>query len=125
MSGPIGALPNQRMTQQLNEMITSPSGFDALRKMMDPAVMPDPFRPADETLMAIARIARGMDGVKLVDWLRAITDLAPFPTDFRNMEEAAIAAAKHAGRASIGMVLVKAIVEGNRLLDEATKGPTP
>lgn len=121
MSGPVTSIP-QSIQARADQALADRSGWDALTKALLPAIAPDPFRPADEVLVEIARFAETREGSAVVAWLHSISDLAPYPeVTLRGFEQAALAAAKHQGRASVGLVLKKAIAEGRAILEARLK----
>lgn len=117
MSGPVSHIPKsiqERADQALNDR----SGWDAFAKALMPALSADPFRPADNVLVEIARFSRTPEGSAVIAWLHGISDQAPYPdVTVQGFEHAALAAAKHQGRASVGQVLRKAIAEGTAILE--------
>ena len=99
-----------------------PSGWDWFKQAFAPAMVNDPFRPEDEVLIELARYSGTEQGRAVLNFLHSITDRAPYPAGFKSLEEAALAAAKHEGRAGVGLVLSRAVAEGQRLRDAQKKG---
>ena len=123
MTGPVGALP-RNMARDVHEALHDPtSGWEKLEQLMLPAVMPDPFRPQDGMMLELAKFAATAPGAAVIAWLRSITDLAPYPhVTAGGIEQAALAAARHEGRAHVGHLLQKAIAEGERLRNASQGG---
>lgn len=123
MTGPVahfGARDQERETAAQDQ---GPQGWEWFKQAFAPALTADPFRPEDELLIEIARYSQTELGAKVFAWLHSLTDRAPYPAgDFKAIEEAAIAAAKHAGRAGVGHVLSRAVAEGQRLRNAQHKG---
>lgn len=113
MSGPVGHFASSKAPVAADPLKTS--GWDDLKKMMMPAVMPDPFRPDDEVMMELARYAETAEGRKVLGWLHSITDQAPYPQYFGSIEQTALASVKHQGRCMPGVALNEAVAIGKTL----------
>jgi hypothetical protein len=83
----------------------------------------DTFRPEDDLLKQIAQYANTYWGAKVFSWLHDLTDRAPYPMATGDIQELAMAASRHQGRAGVGHVLAKAVHEGNRLLNNQGTQP--
>lgn len=115
MSGPVGAL-SRNIAAEVKAAMDDPGGWETLGGLMTPAVMPDPYRPADAVMLEAARYATTIEGQRFFAWLRAVSDLAPYPhVTAGGIEQAALAAARHEGRAHVGHLLAKLLAEGERL----------
>lgn len=123
MTGPVAHFGPRDAAREAEAQPEGPQGWDWFRQALAPLLQPDQFRPDDQLLIEIARYSETEIGRKVFDWLHALTDRAPYPSgDFKAFEEAAIAAAKHAGRAGVGHVLTRAVAEGRKLRDAQSKG---
>jgi hypothetical protein len=113
MSGPVGVVgqPQAPFVPDL----TQSKGWDDIERMLNPAKMPNPFKPADEVLMELARYAETEQGRKVLEWLHGVTDRAPYPQVGMSFENVALAAAKHQGRVLVGDILTAAVLEGQAL----------
>lgn len=120
MSGP--AIPPRNIARELNEVALESAGWDYFEKQILPLAMADTFRPADKLLVKIALYSQTEDGREFFKWLHDITDLAPYPIGIAGFENMAMAAAAHGARAHVGHLLNKAVIEGQRLLDQQPKG---
>jgi hypothetical protein len=124
MTGPVGALP-RNIAREVAQATESPGGWEKLEQLMHPAVMPDPFRPDDAMMMELAKFGTTEVGSGVIAWLRSISDLAPYPhVTAGGIEQAALAAARHEGRAHVGHLMAKAIAEGQRLNQLKQEGST-
>lgn len=113
MSGPVGIVANPGAPRVA--LALESKGWDDIKQLLEPARMPNPFKPADEVLMELARYAETELGRKVLDWLHGVTDRAPYPQVGATFENVALAAAKHQGRALIGDMLTQAVKEGQQL----------
>jgi hypothetical protein len=124
MTGPVTNLP--RAGREVEAALNGgDEGWAGLERLMLPAVMPDPFRPDDAVLAEMARYAETEIGARVMAWLRSVTDCAPYPhVTAAGFEQAALAAARHEGRAHVGHLITKAIADGQtirkRMLAEKT-----
>jgi hypothetical protein len=117
MTGPVSHLP-RNMAREVQEALDSRDGWKVLEQQLLPAIAADSFHPGDEVLIEIARYAETDTGAKVIAWLHSLSDRAPYPcVTGGNLEHAALGAAKHEGRASVGHVIEKAVREGKRLRD--------
>lgn len=118
MSGPQNVNP-RGIVNPIDDMFTAGGqGWDALEKMMKPALMADQWRPQDDLLKQIAALSMTEFGRELFSWLFDLTNRAPYPQTGDSIESAALAAAKHEARAAVGEVILNAIVEGRKLLNQ-------
>ena len=117
MSGPAGFIP-RNIAAEVNAALEEGAGWDYFHKQILPLAQADTFRPDDALLKTLAHFSSTLDGMKILQWLHDLTDLAPYPIGMATLEEAAMAAARHGGRASVGHVLSKAVREGRRLIDQ-------
>lgn len=123
MSGPVANFGARDVAREAAQQDEGPQGWEWFKEQFGPALAADPFRPGDDVLEELARYGRTELGAKVLAWLHGLTDAAPYPAgNFKSFEEAAIAAAKHAGRAGVGHVLTRAVAEGQRLRDAHNKG---
>lgn len=119
MSGPVAHV-GKVSTPAIGEGLPDLGGWEQFKTLMQPAMMPDPFRPQDDVLRELARYNSTVEGAKVLAWMRSITDGAPYPQQIGSIEQTALAAAKHQGRCIVGELVSRAIAEGNRL--RALKG---
>lgn len=118
MSGP-AILGRRGVSDALERELQGRDGWAYLEERLMPALMSDPYRPADRVMTELARWSRTEVGAEVIAWLHAISDGAPWPkTGLANIEQTALAAAKHEGRASVGQALSLAIAEGQRIIDK-------
>ena len=117
MSGPVGSLPRNVM-REVEAALHESSGWDYFEKNVLPLAVADTFRPADDVLVDLAHYANTAQGRRVLAWLHDLTDLAPYPIGMKTIEDAAMASARHQGRASVGHVLKKAVAEGTRLINQ-------
>ncbi|WP_295805927.1 hypothetical protein [uncultured Nitratireductor sp.] len=118
MTGPVNINPRSQV-RGLDDVLTAGGeGWEALEKLMQPAVMPDQSRPDNRVLRFAGAISRTEDGRLFLDWLFLLTLDSPYPRVGGDFQEAALAAAKHEARANIGELLRKAVVEGRELLNQ-------
>ena len=122
MTGPVAHFGGRDVKAEAAQQDDGPSGWDWFKAQFAPALAPDPFRPEDAVLVELARYAQTEQGRAGIGWLHSITDGAPYPAGFSSLEAAALAAAKHEGRAGVGLVLTRAVAEGQRLRDAHNKG---
>lgn len=120
MSGP--AIPPRNIAREVTEAALESSGWGYFEQQILPLAMSDTFRPADALLTKIALYAQTADGQEFFKWLHEITDRAPYPVGLDGFENMAMAAAAHGARAHVGHLLNKALIEGQRLLDQQPKG---
>lgn len=95
------------------------AGWDFFKNQFLPAVTAETFRPDDKLLIEISQLAETDLGRRLFAWLHELTDRAPYPAIGGSLEAAALAAAKHQGRAGVGLVLEKAVRTGRELRERA------
>lgn len=122
MSGP--AIIPRNIAREVSEAALESEGWGYFEKQILPLAMSDTFRPADQLLVKIALYAQTMDGQQFLKWLHEITDNAPYPVGMDGFENMAMAAAAHGARAHVGHLVNKAVIEGQRLLDQQVKGAT-
>ena len=115
MSGPV--IP-RNIAQEVNKSLADGNGWEFFKQQFLPAVVADTFRPDDQLLVDIAHFSTTSFGAKFLEWLHDLTDRAPYPIDGATIEAAALAAARHQGRAGVGHVLTKAVTEGRRLQNQ-------
>lgn len=113
-----GPFPFARQTMDLDTMIAGMGGegWDGLEAMFKPAGVKDSFDPGDHMKKMLFAFYQTGEGRQVIDWLLDLTFRAPFPHVGTSIEQAAIAAAKHESRAAIGLVIMKAIADGDALL---------
>ena len=116
MSGPAGAIARNVMNE-VDAAVADESGWDWFKNNFAPAAVADSFRPEDQVLKALFLFAQTETGAKAIAWLHELSDRAPYPMIEGSFEQAALAAAKHQGRAGVGHVLSKAVAEGKRLIE--------
>lgn len=124
MSGPATHIPRpMNAASAALHALEGEEGWAALERLMQPAMMPDPYRPADNVLMELGRYAATAEGQQVLAWLHAITDMAPYPNvTAGNIEHAALAAARHEGRAIVGQLVDRAVKEGTALRARKLQG---
>lgn len=122
MSGP--AIPPRNAAREVSDALLESAGWDYFEKQILPLAVADTFRPADQLLIKIALFSQTVDGQQFFKWLHDITDLAPYPIGIAGFENMAMAAAAHGARAHVGHLLNKAVIEGQRLIDQQPKGAT-
>lgn len=115
--GPVAHV-GKRIEEEANALLSDDTPWENLERKFLPALVRDSFRPGDEVMLTLARFAILPDGAKVIAWLHDLSDLAPYPENFTTHDEAAIAAAKHAGRAGVGRVLKLAIETGQQMLKQ-------
>lgn len=120
--GPAINLPRS-ITAQVEAAIEDREGWDFFKNKFMPAAVADTFRPEDDLLKQIAQYANTYWGAKVFSWLHDLTDRAPYPMATGDIQELAMAASRHQGRAGVGHVLAKAVHEGNRLLNNQGTQP--
>ena len=91
--------------------------WDELCEQFAPAPAPGDFRPNDQTLKTIAALHSDPNTKPAIEWLLNITVNAPYPVTGQGIEELAFAAAKHQARVAVGETIIKAIKEGQKLID--------
>lgn len=114
--GPVANLP-RNVLAELDAAVDDPAGWDWFKTQFMPAAVADTFRPSDQTLMELAKLANTAWGQTILAWLHDLTDRAPYPMVEGLSQQVALAAARHQGRAGVGHVLTRAVAEGQRLLD--------
>jgi hypothetical protein len=112
------AFISQSVDQNLADIMQARDPWRLLEEEFKPAAVADSFRPQDAVLTALAQFSQTEGGRAVMDWLHDMTDRAPYPQAIGSIEQVALAAAKHQGRAGIGLVLANAVAEGKRLLDQ-------
>lgn len=118
MSGPVAHVGGVNAHAKAQEWMQS-DGWKFFERQMDPAKMPNPFRPAGDMLKEISRYSETEQGKAFFAWLHSITDLAPYPNvNGGNLEQVAVAAAKHDGRALVGRMIAAALAEGKELRNQ-------
>lgn len=116
MTGPF--VGGRGIAQEVGAAIAETDGWDYFKKEFMPALVADSFRPEDQLLIEIYKISQTVEGRKVIAWLHQLTDLAPYPQFIGSIEQTALMAAKHQGRAGVGHVLAKAVAEGERLFNQ-------
>ncbi len=123
MSGPAAHIP-RNVAKEVQAAMTEASGWKTLEEQLLPAAVADSFHPGEEILIEISRYAETTEGAKVMGWLHQLTDRAPYPcVTGGNFEHAALGAAKHEGRASVGHVINKAVREGSRIREARQRQP--
>ncbi|MBS9720043.1 hypothetical protein JYU29_04990 [Tianweitania sp. BSSL-BM11] len=110
-----------RQLQSIEAMLAAPSTWDGLEHAFKPSQMPDRFDPGDDIKMLLAGLKNTVDGRRIIEWLADLTFRAPYPSTGSSFEQAALAAAKHEARAAVGHVLLRAIAEGDALLNQRSQ----
>jgi hypothetical protein len=118
-----GPMPFRREVAPLDDMLASVGGegWEGLDKLFHPAEVPDRFDPGAEVKKFLAAAMRTPAGREAIQWLADITLRAPYPHVGTSLEAAAIAAAKHEARAAVGEVLLRAIAQGDQLLNQRSQ----
>lgn len=94
--------------------------IEKLIEKMAPAQVGHSFRPSEDLMKVIYLLFGTAEGKQIFEWLMDLTLRAPYPhIDGSGFEQAAIAAAKHQARAGIGEVILEAVANGKRLLEQA------
>jgi hypothetical protein len=119
MTGPVAHV-GKASVPTVGDGLPDLGGWEQFKNLMQPAMMADPFRPQDDVMRELAWYSGTVEGAKVIAWLRSITDGAPYPQHLGNIEQTALAAAKHQGRCMPGGMISHAIAEGTRL--RALKG---
>lgn len=122
MTGPVGALP-RNVAGELENALDDPSGWDWFKERFAPAAVADSLRPGDDVMEGLARWGHTELGQKILAWLHDISDGAPYPVGHTTIEQAALASARHEGRAGVGHLIEKAVREGNRLINLKQQRP--
>lgn len=108
---------NDLSTETILTLLAKQS-VDEVMEAFAPAPAPSLLDPPDEIKKGLAILAGG-SGRPIIDWIFAITCNAPYPQSRGdNLNELAIAAAKHQSRAAIGDIIGKAILAGRILLEQ-------
>lgn len=116
--GPAIVRGPRNIAQEVEAALADKDGWDWFKQSFAPAPVADPFKPEDEVLLEFSRYADTPLGARVVAWLHLISDQSPYPLGTASIEETAIAAARHQGRASVGYVISKAIAEGRMLREK-------
>lgn len=121
MSGPQNVNPRPAAMGSLEEIekAMGANGWDFFAKQFAPAVVAQSFDPGQEFKRNLAAFSRTGLGREIVDWLLDLTCRAPYPVTSQDMQDLAFAAAKHQARAAVGETIVKAIADGNAILDHS------
>ncbi|YBV97534.1 hypothetical protein M1D80_11835 [Phyllobacteriaceae bacterium JZ32] len=117
-------LTTRRATMPLEDMLKGTDDYLNVEKMIEklaPAQVGQNFRPSDNLMKFLYLFSQQRDAKELFDWLMDLTIRAPYPHISGSFEEAAIAAAKHQARAGIGEVIIEAIAEGKRLIEQSNQ----
>lgn len=99
------------------EQAIGANGWDFFRDQFGPAVVAQSFDPGNDLKKNLAAFARTGLGREIIDWLLDLTCRAPYPVTSQSLHDLAFAAAKHQARAAVGETIIKAIADGNALLD--------
>jgi hypothetical protein len=120
MSGPQNVNPRPLAMGSLEELEErfAGRGWSFFEQQFHPAATPADLDPGDQFKRQLAGVAETAWGRQLIDWLLDLTCRAPYPVTSQSIEDLAMAAAKHQARAAIGEVLVKAIADGRRIMDQ-------
>lgn len=118
MNGPVDF---GRQLQAVDRLISSPPSWDDLLKEFTPAAVPDTFDPGDDMKKLLAGLYNTAEGRRIIEWLADLTFRAPYPHTGASLEAAALAAAKHEARAAVGRSILKAIADGNQLLNHRSQ----
>ena len=119
MSGPANPNPRQLAAGAFEELEKQfgAKGWDFFSERFSPALVAQSFDPGEDFKKNLAAFARTELGRRIVDWLLDLTCRAPYPVTTQDMQDLAFAAAKHQARAAVGETLVKAIADGNVILN--------
>lgn len=119
MSGPQNINPRPLAMGSLEAMQAAmgPVGWDFFENQFGPAVVAQSFDPGDEVKKFAAAMSQTVEGRRFIDWLLDLTCRAPYPVTSQTIEDLAMSAAKHQARAAVGETIVKAIADGNALLN--------
>lgn len=119
MSGPANPNPRQLAAGGFEELEKQfgAKGWDFFRDQFGPALVGENFDPGEDFKKNLAAFARTDLGRRIVEWLLDMTCRAPYPATSQDMQDLAFAAAKHQARAAVGEVIVKAIADGNAILN--------
>lgn len=99
------------------EQAMGSNGWNFFADQFGPAVVSQSFDPGADFKKNLAAFARTGLGREIIDWLLDLTCRAPYPVTSQDMQDLAFAAAKHQARAAVGETIVKAIADGNDILD--------
>lgn len=117
MSGPANINPRQ-LVASIDELMRGGGGWEDIERLA-PELLQDPHRPGDAVMRLLGALSQTEDGRQVVDWIFDMTIRARYPHVGNDFQAAALNAARYEGRAAIGEVILAAIVEGRKLLDQA------
>lgn len=119
MSGPANPSPRELAAGTFEELERQfgTKGWDFFREQFAPALVSQSFDPGEDFKKNLAAFARTDLGRRIVDWLLELSCRAPYPVTSQDMQDLAFAAAKHQARAAVGETIIKAIADGNQLLN--------
>lgn len=87
-----------------------------------PPAGPDVFAPEDDLKRQMAAFYRTDLGRKMFEWLGDLTLRGTPGASGNTIESAAIAHAKHEARFAVGLAILKAIADGDQLLNRKETG---
>ncbi|CDX54565.1 hypothetical protein MPL1032_190152 [Mesorhizobium plurifarium] len=120
MSGPF---PFGRQMMAVEELLGAVPTMEGLGQAFFPAKVADNFDPGADMKQVLYHFYHTAEGRRIVEWLADLTVRAPYPHVGSSKEAVVIAAAKHEARAAVGLVLMRAIAEGEELYKQS-KGAT-
>lgn len=110
------AMPIEQLLAGTDEMLD----VDKMIEKLAPAQAGQNFRPTDDLMKVMYLFFGTVEGKQIFEWLMDLTVRAPYPhVNGSNFEQAAIAAAKHQSRCGVGEVILEAVAQGKRLLEQA------
>lgn len=115
---------SRREAQSLEDMLANTDdvlNVDQILEKMGSAQAGQHFRPADDLLKFIYLLSVTREGRPFFDWLMDLTIRAPFPPLTGSFEQAAMCAAKYQTKEGLGNIILEAIAEGKRLVDQSSQ----
>lgn len=119
MSG--GPFPFARQQMPLDDMLASAGGLGwagLAERLGLPSADPDVFAPEDDLKRQMAAFYRTDLGRRMFEWLGDLTLRGAPGASGQTIESAAIAHAKHEARFAVGLAMLKAIEDGDKLLNQ-------
>lgn len=109
--------PFARQMAAVDELLKAPTTWDGLEQAFFPARPTDAFNPQDEVKKFLAAAFRTAQGRAFLEWVADLTVRAPPGHSGETLEAAALAHAKHQARYAVGEAILRALAEGDELLN--------
>ncbi|RUW46088.1 hypothetical protein [Mesorhizobium sp. M8A.F.Ca.ET.021.01.1.1] len=118
-----GPYPFGRQMAAVDQVLAGVPDWEGLSQAFYPVKTADNFDPGTDMKQVLFHLYGTLEGRRIIEWLADLTVRAPYPHVGQSKDSVMIAAAKHEARVGVGLVLFRAIADGEELYKQS-KGAT-